>query len=245
MCINLPDYFIHYAILFLLFYSQIEDRVFIPNSKCRTLVAKYAKTAWDNTALVSFGDTEAEELNQLVSLYSPSISSLLKSWNYIVPCPSKYACLLSSLAIASPVCALLPPTPNNLNLMDKLISGYNVRSDPILWALLQKSIPIVFRLIVSLDTTHIPDELKPVLTEVVNKSKRPFEVVKPEEDIAALDLDDSCSFYPHLTRKRSRRVYRADLSRKQSTCSKVYKGHPSLLPGIFTAFCPHGMVMFC
>ena len=63
----------------------------------------------------------------LVSLYSPSISSLLTSWKHVVPCPSKYAPLLSTLATASPVCALLPPTPSNLNLMDKLTCGYNVR----------------------------------------------------------------------------------------------------------------------
>lgn len=214
--------------------------MFITNSKCRTLLAKYAKTACNNAALLSFGDTDIEELKQLVFLYSPSISSLLTSWRHVVPCPSKYAPLLSTLATASPVCALLPPTPSNLNLMDKLISGYHVRSDPDLWSLLQKSIPILFRLLISLDTTHIPDELRPVLMEIVKKSMRPFEAVEPEEDIAFSDLEDSCSFYPHLTRKRSRRLYKADLSRKHSTCSKTYKGHPSLLPGIFTAFCPHG-----
>ena len=220
--------------------SQIEDRVFIPNSKCRTLVAKYAKTGWDNTTLLTFCDTDTEKLKQLVSVYSPSISSLLTLWENVVPCPSKYARLLSALATASPVCALLPPTPNNLNLMDKLISGYNVRSDPALWSLLQKSFPILFRLIISLDTTHIPDELRPILIEIVKKSKRPFEAVKPEQEVAFSDVDDSCSFYPHLTRKRSRRLYKADLSRRHPTCSKAYKGHPSLLPGIFTAFCPHG-----
>ena len=84
--------------------------------------------------------------------------------------------------------------------MDKLISGYNVRSDPALWSLLQKSFPILFRLIISFDTTHIPDELRPILIEIVKKSKRPFEAVKPEQEVAFSDVDDSCSFYPHLTR---------------------------------------------
>ena len=69
--------------------SQLEDRVFIPNSKCRTLVAKYAKTGWDNTTLLTFCDTDTEELEQLVSVYSPSISSLLTLWENVVPCPSK------------------------------------------------------------------------------------------------------------------------------------------------------------
>ena len=109
-----------------------------------------------------------------------------------------------------------------------------------LWSLLQKSIPILFRLIINLDTTHIPDKLRPVLIEIVKKSKCPFEAVEPQEDIAFSDLDDSSSFYPHLTRKRSRRLHKADGSWKHSTCSKTYKGHPSLLPGIFTAFYPQG-----
>ncbi len=214
--------------------------MFIPNSKCRILLSKYATTGWDNSALKSFSDSNMTELQQLITPHSPSISSLLASWNNVVPCPSNYARLLSSLATASPVCALLPPTPDNLTLMDKLISGYNVRSDPALWSQLQKTVPILFRLIVNLDATHIPEELRPVLVDVVKKSKRPFEVVKPEEEVVFPDMDDSCSFYPHLSRKRSRRLYKADSNRKHSTCSKAYRGHPSLLPGIFTAFCQHG-----
>lgn len=222
------------------FCSQIEDRVFISNSKCRILLSKYAKTWEDNATLVAFDNTHTEELKHLLSIYSPSLFQLLETWNFTVPCCMQYAPLLGALATASAVCALLPPTQSNLSLMEKLISGYNVRSDPSLWALTQKSFPLLFKLIVSLDVTKVPGELVPVLTDIVNKSKRPFEIVVPEPEITQTGIDDSCSFYPHLTRKRSRRLYKADLNRKHSTCSKFYRGHPSLLPGIFTAFCPHG-----
>ena len=229
---------------YILLCSSIVDRVFIPNSKCRSLLTKYAATGWDNAALQLFGEDDMTELKQLLSVHSSSICSLLESWSFPCPSPSKYVSLIKTLATASPACALLLPSQVNLDLMDKLCSGYNVRSDPATWSQLQKTIPILFRLIVDLDTTFLPKEFIPVLSEIVQKSKRPFEVVPPENDVAIShdNSNSSCSFYPHLPRRRSRRQYKADLNRKTSTCCKVYRGHPSLLPGIFTAFCPHGIV---
>lgn len=204
------------------------------------MLTKYAKTATDNSVLVSFSDSDMDELEQLLSLYSPTILSLILSWNKLIPCPSAYAPLVKALSTASPVCALLLPTNENLSMADRLASGYNIRSDPELWGKLQRSIPIIFKLIVDLQVTALPDVLKPVLLEIVNKSKRPFEVVDPElYEVCSESVESPC-YYPNLPMQRLRGVYRSDSCQKESTCSKVYRGHPSLLPGIFTAFCSHG-----
>ena len=32
-----------------------------------------------------------------------------------------------------------------------------------------------------------------------------------------------------------------DEKKSDNSCQKKYKGHPSLLPGVFTVYCPHGM----
>ena len=52
-------------------------------------------------------------------------------------------------------------------------------------------------------------------------------------------------FSPSLPRIRNRRHYVADVGKKSKVqlCTKRYTGHPSLTPGIFTLFCPHGMFL--
>lgn len=188
-----------------------------------------------------FDDEEIDQLRSLLTTYSLSLLHLLESWEFTVPCPDHYSRLLHSLATLSPVCALFPPTASNLELMDKLSTGYSVRSDPVAWSTLQNTSPILTTLIINLNTTYIPEILRPVLKDIAMKSKRPFEVVKPEDDITYESINDGCFFYPHLQGKRLRRKYKADLNKKVVTCTKVHRGHPSLLPGIFTVFCPHGI----
>ena len=158
----------------------------------------------------------------------------------MIPCPRKYASIVKSLATTSPVCALLLPTNDSLSMADRLASGYNIRSDPELWCKLKKSIPIIFTLIVELDATTLPEVMRPVLREIIIKSKRPFEVINREVHVVCSASGDNTSYYPNLPTQRLRGVYRSDTNPKETTCSKTYRGHPSLLPGIFTAFCPHG-----
>ena len=58
----------------------------------------------------------------------------------------------------------------------------------------------------------------------------------PEEE----QLRSLC-YFPSLPRVRIRRCFEADTDRKTVVCTKKSSGHPSLLPGIFTIFCPHGL----
>ena len=91
---------------YILLCSSMDDRVFIPNSKCRSLLIKYAETGWENAALQLFGEDDMTELKQLLSVHSSSVCSLSESWSIPCLCPSKYASLIKTLATASPACAL-------------------------------------------------------------------------------------------------------------------------------------------
>ncbi|XP_060601822.1 uncharacterized protein LOC132755047 [Ruditapes philippinarum] len=55
--------------------------------------------------------------------------------------------------------------------------------------------------------------------------------------------DDELSFFPCLPKYRSRGRFQKDASQVKNKvhCTKKYAGHPSLLPGVFTIFCPHGI----
>ena len=59
----------------------------------------------------------------------------------------------------------------------------------------------------------------------------------PEEE----ELKSLC-FFPSLPRVRIRRHYEADTERKATICTKKSYGHTSLSPGVFTIFCPHGLL---
>ena len=52
--------------------------------------------------------------------------------------------------------------------------------------------------------------------------------------------DDSFGYFPQLPRLRNRKNYVADRSHS-SVCNKKSSRHPSLLPGIFTLYCEHGI----
>ena len=54
----------------------------------------------------------------------------------------------------------------------------------------------------------------------------------------------SSQFFPNLPQYRGRGKYAADrqkTSHPNDSCRKASYGHPSLFPGIFTLFCPHGI----
>lgn len=58
---------------------------------------------------------------------------------------------------------------------------------------------------------------------------------------------DELSYFPSLEKYRNRGRFEKDKHLRQKDkeqydiCQKKYLGHPSLLPGIFTLFCPHGI----
>lgn len=223
------------------FHSSVCDRVFIDHHKCRKLLFLYSKTATDNDALLSFSEDDLAELLQLLSIHSPVLVPLIQN---TIPCQRAYAPLLKSLSTLSPVCALIVPTPTTLELVEALIEGCEVRSNPDLWCRLQYNIPIIFKLMIDLDVTSIPEVIRPVISEMKKVAKRPYDAVKAEcndtAEAPTITEGDDCCYYPNLPQCRQRGFYASDKSSNISTCTKVHRGHPSLLPGIFTIFCPHG-----
>lgn len=109
--------------------------------------------------------------------------------------------------------------------------------------LLQETTPVLFELL--LPPTYFPrKQMSPVLNEIIKKANLPFEgceslasdvMYLPEEH----ELKSLC-FFPTLPRVRIRRCYEADTGSKAPICTKKSTAHPSLTPGIFTLFCPHG-----
>ena len=102
--------------------------------------------------------------------------------------------------------------------------------------------PVLFELLSP--PAHFPREIMtPIVDIMAKKAKAPFKEMKAiaKECTECLDDEDSLSFFPSLPRIRRRRYYSADVEAKDAHCTKLYRGHPSLMPGLFTLLCPHGM----
>lgn len=223
-------------------YSSIGDRVFIDDQACRSLLSKYAKTATCNHELRDFLDSDADELVTMLNTFCPSLANLLIHFDKNIPCPGACSELLTALSSCSPVCALILPTPTIIRLVQSICEGVEIRKLPSEWKLLHENVPIIYRLICNHNETSLPPEYRQVVNEMLLKAQLPF--LKTEKHslipVSTSVLENHYEYFPSLEKYCSRPTYVSDKRRENYVCSKSYKGHPSLLPGIFTLFCPHG-----
>jgi hypothetical protein len=225
--------------------SSIHDRVFIDDHKCRQLLKNYAATATDNDTLARYITSDLDYLLTCLEEHCPVLANLIIHMEKPIPCPSVCSSLLSDLSTTSPVCALLTPIPHVINLMSDLCNGLEVRKFPKRWQLLQDNVPILHDLLCKIgpENTLLPLEYRPLVIDMVHKAQLPFVSTPLHPCVPASESTQtkgSKSYFPYLPVLWERRRYKSDKHRDASCCTKMYRGHPSLLPGIFTVFCPHG-----
>ena len=91
--------------------------------------------------------------------------------------------------------------------------------------------------------THLPKKaISELISALIDKAEvHSVRDYSTQTITADNELLQELSYFPHLLPTRTRGVYEADKHlRKAAGCTKRSSGHPSLLPGIFTLFCPHG-----
>lgn len=162
----------------------------------------------------------------------------------LVSCPKEWSPLLSALASPSAVCGLVHPSDEVFNLIKK-IPLEDITMDIRSMELLQKEVPVLFDLVKNLN--HLPKRsLLPLIDDIIEKVHAPFNLHPPDvESDNVVPINESViqdlSFFPTLPKVRLRGTYETDKrSHKFPGCTKQSSGHPSLLPGIFTLYCPHG-----
>jgi hypothetical protein len=124
--------------------------------------------------------------------------------------------------------------------MKDLISGYKIKEDLTKWQLLHQHIPIIYDIMEQCSTSHIIEEMMPLLHDLLEISLYPFVNLSQDNYADTQMQDNEMSFCPSLRTCRARGIYSLDSSRSKPACGKRYKGHPSLLPRVSTLFCPHG-----
>ena len=221
--------------------------MFIDNQQCRKSLETYAKTATSRDELGRYIVSDMEQLIHLLEQHCASLACLLKNLDKPIPCPSHCARLFTALSCMSPVCALVMPATVILELMTKLCNGDEIRKDPIQWKVLENSVPVIYNFICAMgsDVTSIPIEYRPLVSDIVLKAKLPFETTPAHPLLCAkIQVNQKQAYFPNLHVQCHRPTYKADLLRRKGFCTKKYRGHPSLLPGIFTVFCPHGILFW-
>lgn len=88
----------------------------------------------------------------------------------------------------------------------------------------------------------------PLCNSIIEKAKALFtsENYKAEAEPENKSILEELAYFPSLPKVRARGTFEADQhNNKVIKCTKQSSGHPSLLPGIFTLFCPHGEFNEC
>ncbi|XP_062580159.1 uncharacterized protein LOC134242143 [Saccostrea cucullata] len=228
-------FLVHYEVLrnymYLFLYSGHKDRVFLVNVKARNLLKNFATAK-------SINHHEFAEMKELIKEHQPSLVQLLDHLEEIgctTSCPEELRGLLLSLSCNSAVCATFHR--QDLGLLQELMKE---KLGPDKKFQLQMNIPTLFELLSPLD--DIPRYLIPVLKEIISIVERTFS--QPICDIELMENHDhthNLSFFPNLPKVRERGVYAMDKAKGDILCTKKFSHHSSLLPGIFTVFCPHGI----
>ncbi|XP_061191628.1 uncharacterized protein LOC133199816 [Saccostrea echinata] len=167
--------------------------------------------------------------------------------------PPEHRPLLELLASPSPACALIPYNTVNEKILSKIFeSPKDISRDAELLNSIQINIPLLFEILRSV-SFEISSEYKEIISKVFAKSKATFpnpntsdqfHNPKTEDPVTKEELDNAAqiAFFPKLEPIRQRGRYAADKGKfNAESCRKDSTKHPTLLPGIFTVFCQHGI----
>lgn len=150
-------------------------------------------------------------------------------WNKFVGC----------LVSPYPACSLLSSDPRVHSVLRSI--SPEIRGNMQELAILQYNIPTLFALIQDLKDDFPFDCFKNAVEEMISRSTSPFG--RCHEVIENIRFDtENISYFPTLEVVRGRGLYSSDKDiTRARECTKMSRGHPSLLPGIFTLFCNHGV----
>jgi len=216
----------------------------MPNSRGRQLLQRFADGG-DGKGVNILSAREKKEFLAILMEENPNLHSFCLSVDKeSLRAPKELKDLFLSLASPSPVCSYIHPSEVVGGLIQNILKGVNLQQNPLQWHQLHEECPVLFSAFKHDNTFLLEnDHFKFLLVELWNKACVPF-VTAPElsQISTGAVIEDDLSFFPSLTKYRNRGIFPTDKERtKTPHCEKNYRGHPSLLPGIFTMFCPHGM----
>ncbi|CAB4029387.1 Hypothetical predicted protein [Paramuricea clavata] len=223
--------------------SRFEMRNFINRKGMRDLLKDFSKS-----------ETSFEEFEELKSeIPSPGLKILfdsLEEGGFTSGCPDSCKRFLAALASDKPVCAIVPPNEEVLDLLTRISDGVNPKDNPATdLKLLHEQVPLLFNILKICG--EIPPSIRPVVKELTCKAVSPFEYENGQQRLPhnlppPQENNASNGYLPCLPELVQRGNYVLDSKKtKQGDCAKLarakHKKHGTLIPGIFCLLCPHGI----
>ena len=239
--------------------SKHGDRILITSAKARALLLKYAATSKDRRPTArakQLTTAEFRELCQLTDKDFPSLVAFLKSLTRHTGkrlSPPEYRQLFSELARCSPACGIFQTRENShvFDILQRVLSGgenlFDSGSHTNL-STLQEYVPVLVQFLLAA-TKGGKERLSAVATQMVTHildvCRAPYSKRPPLPSCYLPVEEDEFSYFPNVPPLSGKGKYAADsrlnTSAHSDSCRKASYGHPSLSPGIFTVFCPHGI----
>lgn len=217
--------------------SRYNDRMLIPDKTTRSYLRSFAKSEY------GISREELVVLRQKVIDVSPCLLPLLPDAEIHEMEDERFTCnpefkeFLILLSCDSPLCATFHFS--NLHLIAEILKlSPDSELPSSLLNQLQQNIPIFFEIFTKIG--YIPKSFFPILDIIQKCVEATF-----TGDVQSSQVSDQESLplacYPSMPAVCKRGRYEADCRKPVGSCKKTGARHPSLLPGIFTVFCPHGV----
>ena len=174
----------------------------------------------------------------------PAIDKLMEWLNaaYQNNVPAEIVTFLDCLSSSSPVLSYTGSSCSGNHLLADLCSE-NLKENISQWQRIHLDLPLFFKILVKLGVSTFPKEWKDLFKYLQEKSDQPYLTGRRFDGPVVRNQEDPYSFFPNLPKYRERGLFSMDseaITSDQKPCRKTLRGHPTLLPGIFTVYCPHG-----
>jgi len=231
--------------------SEHADRVLLKSLKSRELLLKYSGYSKQRQCLSSNSGLTLAEFSQLQNLcrkegcneLSELISHLSAGQNPKVS-PAEYKEFFSELSRCSPVCGTFQIAGNlqALEAIEKVCTGQNIKHPSKLSYLkaIQEHAPLLADVLLNC-SYPLPKQFLDFLKLLILYVSAPFG--KEDPVFCEGGTESKLSYFPNHPQVRGVRKYASDskiMCQQSDSCRKYASYHPTLMPGIFTLYCPHG-----
>ena len=181
-----------------------------------------------------------EECNQDLSMLTSFLSWCRIMFGHVDNWPKEVMELFKAISRKSPTCAIIHNESHLMDLIQKVIEGFEIKKHPVEMKYLQDYCPLLFNLLTMLPSDYIPSEAVPLLKCLLIIAKSSFMKETFVQDPVTPSTNHAF-FQNHLViRGRGSYSLDTDNNKTERFCTKRYGRHPTLLPGIFPIQYRHG-----
>ena len=232
--------------------SEHTDRVLLKSLKSRELLLKYSGYSKQRRCLSSNSGLNLAEFSQFKKLCKKEqCNELAELLDYLSAdknpkiSPSEYMEFFNELSRCSPVCGTFQVAGNSqaLEAIKKVCAGLNLRHPSQMSDLkaIQEHAPVLANVLLNC-SYPLPKQFLDFMQLLISYISAPFG--KRDAHFSEPDIGSRLSFFPNHPLVRGVGKYASDLkllSQEKDSCRKYATHHPTLTPGIFTLYCPHGI----